>query len=184
MAHQQFTSMPSCVRRARICLKERRTPGEPETFPAKLAHIAALKVKKKHPPLQEGQDSLDHTPALRLVGVLLWVSLRTRPDVSWAVARTTRLAVPHVLQPRPQQPTSTATRSTVTGRPCGNMQGPSTRPSASSLGKISFQHKNKIELDDVQPAIVAFVSQSGWIQASSLTAQYAEETPQHHSSLV
>ena len=29
---------------------------------------------------------------LRLVGVLLWVSLRTRPDISWAVARITRLA--------------------------------------------------------------------------------------------
>ena len=35
---------------------------------------------------------LEHTPVLRLVGVLLWVSLRTRPDISWAVARITRLA--------------------------------------------------------------------------------------------
>ena len=52
----------------------------------------AQKARVKHPPLQPGQDPLDHTPVLRLVGVLLWVSLRTRPDISWAVARITRLA--------------------------------------------------------------------------------------------
>ena len=52
----------------------------------------AQKARVKHPPLQPGQDPLDHTPVLRLVGVLLWVSLRTRPDISWAAARITRLA--------------------------------------------------------------------------------------------
>ena len=33
----------------------------------------------------------DHAPILRLVGVLLWKSLRTRPDISWAVTRITRV---------------------------------------------------------------------------------------------
>ena len=73
------------------CLKE-RTPGEPERFSMKPAHITALKAKKKHPPLQEGQDPLDHTPVLRLVGVPLWTSLQTWPDKSWAIARITRMA--------------------------------------------------------------------------------------------
>ena len=40
----------------------------------------------------QGQDPFEHTPVLRLFGVLLWVSLRTRPDITWAVARKTRLA--------------------------------------------------------------------------------------------
>ena len=64
------------------CLKDRRTPGEPESFsdkPHDEPH--AQKARVKHPPLQPGQDPLDHTPVLRLVGVLLWVSLRTRPDI-------------------------------------------------------------------------------------------------------
>ena len=52
----------------------------------------AQKARVKHPPLQPGQYPLDHTPVLRLVGVLLWVSLRMRPDISWAVARITRPA--------------------------------------------------------------------------------------------
>ena len=34
---------------------------------------------------------LEHTPILGLVGVLPWVSLRTRPDIAWAVARIARL---------------------------------------------------------------------------------------------
>ena len=75
------------------CLKVRRTPGEPESFsdkPHDKPH--AQKARVKRPSLQPGQDPLDHTPVLRLVGVLLWVSLRTRPDISWAVARITRLA--------------------------------------------------------------------------------------------
>ena len=73
------------------CLKDRRTPGEPESSPT--SHM--LKHKKahvKHPPLQPGQDPLDHIPVLRLGGDLLWASLRTRPDIAWAVARITRLA--------------------------------------------------------------------------------------------
>ena len=74
-------------------LKDRRTPGEPESFsnkPHDEPH--AQKARVKHPPLQPGQDPLDHTPVLRLAGVLLWVSLRTRPGISWALARITRLA--------------------------------------------------------------------------------------------
>ena len=59
-------------------LKDRRTPGEPDSYSNKPDHHA--------------QDPLEHTPILRLVGVLLWVSLRTRPDISWAVAKITRLA--------------------------------------------------------------------------------------------
>ena len=54
------------------------------------AHAQTARVK--HPPLQPGQDPLERAPALRLVGVLLWVSLRTRPDIAWAMARITRLA--------------------------------------------------------------------------------------------
>ena len=55
------------------CLKNRRTSGEPESF-----------SDKPYP--------LENTPVLRLVGVLLWVSLRTCPNIAWAVARITRLA--------------------------------------------------------------------------------------------
>ena len=76
------------------CLKDRRTPGEPESFFDK-PHVEphAQKARVKHPPLQPGQDPLEHTPVMRLVGALLWVSLRTRPDIAWAVARRTRLEV-------------------------------------------------------------------------------------------
>ena len=75
------------------CLKDRRTPGEPESFSYK-PHVEphAQKARVKHPPLQPRQDPLEHTPVLWLVGVLLWVSLRTRPDISWAVAMITGLA--------------------------------------------------------------------------------------------
>ena len=74
------------------CLKDSQTPGEPESFSDK-PHVQphAQKARVKHPPLQPGQDPLEHTPVLRLVGVLLWVSLRTRPDTAWAVARITDL---------------------------------------------------------------------------------------------
>ena len=73
------------------CLKDRRTPDEPESFSDKPhVHPHAQKARVKHPPLQPGQDPLEHTPGLRFVGVLLWVSLRTRPDIAWAVARITR----------------------------------------------------------------------------------------------
>ena len=72
-------------------LKDRRTPGEPDSYSNKSEHHAQ-KARVKHPVLRPDQDPLEHTPILRLVGVLLWVSLRTRPDISWAVARITRLA--------------------------------------------------------------------------------------------
>ena len=72
-------------------LKDRRTPGEPDSYSNKPDHHAH-KARVKHPVLRPDQDPLEHTPILRLVGVLLWVSLRTRPDISWAAARITRLA--------------------------------------------------------------------------------------------
>ena len=72
-------------------LKDRRTPGEPDSYSNKPDHHAQ-KARVKHPVLRPDQDPLEHTPILRLVGVLLWVSLRTRPDISWAVAKITRLA--------------------------------------------------------------------------------------------
>ena len=72
-------------------LKDRRTPGEPDSYSNKPDHHAH-KARVKHPVLRPDQDPLEHTPILRLVGVLLWVSLRTRPDISWAVARITRIA--------------------------------------------------------------------------------------------
>ena len=39
------------------CLKDRRTPSEPEPH--------AQKARVKHPPLQPGQDPLEHMPVLR-----------------------------------------------------------------------------------------------------------------------
>ena len=44
------------------CLKGRRTPGEPESFPNK-SHVEphAQKTRLKHPPLQPGQIPLEHT---------------------------------------------------------------------------------------------------------------------------
>ena len=72
-------------------LKDCRTPGEPDSYSNKPDHHAH-KARVKHPVLRPDQDPLEHTPILRLVSVLLWVSLRTRPDISWAVAKITRLA--------------------------------------------------------------------------------------------
>ena len=62
------------------CLKDRCTPGEPESFSHKQHEPAHAEKHVKHPPLQAGQDPLGHASMLRLVGVLLWASLRTRPD--------------------------------------------------------------------------------------------------------
>ena len=74
------------------CLRDRCTPGEPEDSLSvknhELAH--AQKARVKHPPLQAGRDPVEHTPILRLVGVLLCASLGTQPeppDIAWAVAR-------------------------------------------------------------------------------------------------
>ena len=57
------------------CLKDRLTPGEPESFSDK-PHVEpyAQKARVKHPSLQPGQEPLEHFPVLRLVGVLLWPS--------------------------------------------------------------------------------------------------------------
>ena len=78
------------------CLKDRRTPGEPDSFSDKPhVEVHAQKARVKHPPLQPGQDPLEHTPSskLRLVGVLLWTSLRSRPDIAWVCCKDyTRLA--------------------------------------------------------------------------------------------
>ena len=53
------------------CLKDRRTPGEPESFSDKpYAEPHAQKARVKHPSLQPGQDPLEHAPVLRLVGVV------------------------------------------------------------------------------------------------------------------
>ena len=51
------------------CLKDRRTPGEPESFSDR-PHVQphAQKARVRHPPLQPGQDPLEHAPVLRLVG--------------------------------------------------------------------------------------------------------------------
>ena len=85
-------------------LKDRRTPGEPDSYSNKPDHHAQ-KARVKHPVLRPDQDPLEHTPILRLVGVLLWVSLRTRPDISWAVAKITRLAL--VMSPEHESVSST-----------------------------------------------------------------------------
>ena len=47
------------------CHKDRRTPGEPESFSNK-HHVEphAQKARVMHPPLQPGQDPLEHTPVL------------------------------------------------------------------------------------------------------------------------
>ena len=84
------TELHTCLS-PRDYLKDRRTPGEPDSYSNKPDHHAH-KARVKHPVLRPDQDPLEHTPILRLVGVLLWVSLRTRPDISWAVAKITRLA--------------------------------------------------------------------------------------------
>ena len=53
------------------CLKERKTPAEPETFSTR-PEVHANKAKPKHTVLDATQDPLEHTPVLRLVGGLLW----------------------------------------------------------------------------------------------------------------
>ena len=66
------------------CLKDRRTPGESESYSHKQREpVHAQNARVKHLPLQAGQDPLEQNPILRLVGVLLWVPLRTRPDIAW-----------------------------------------------------------------------------------------------------
>ena len=83
-----------------VCVDDFLAAGPTESFSDK-PHVEphAQKARVKHPPLQPGQDPLEHAPVLRLVGVLLWVSLRTRPDISWAVARITRLATSEARAP-------------------------------------------------------------------------------------
>ena len=73
------------------CLKERKTPATLETFSTR-PEAHANKAKHRRAALDASQDPLEHTLVLRLVGVLLCVSLSTRPDISWAVARITRPA--------------------------------------------------------------------------------------------
>ena len=80
------------------CVKERRTPSEPETFSTTPAHITALKVKKKHPPLQEGQDPLDHTPVLRLVGYPCERAVARITCLAIADERQARICIRHVAQ--------------------------------------------------------------------------------------
>ena len=63
------------------CLRERKTPAEPELF-SRFPEVHANKAKPRHAVLDATQDPLEHTPVLRLVGVLLWVSLRPGPDMS------------------------------------------------------------------------------------------------------
>ena len=79
------------------CLKDRRTPGQPESFSDK-PHVEphAQKAHVKHPPLQPGQDPLEHTPVLRLVGVLLWVSRITR--LASSDEARARVCIRHVAQ--------------------------------------------------------------------------------------
>eukprot|EP00971_Amphidinium_carterae_P149337 2960783-Amphidinium_carterae.1 len=57
-------------------------PGEPDSFQE--AQKQALEVQPEQKPL-EGN-------LLAIVGSLLWASLRTRPDLAWAVSRAAALA--------------------------------------------------------------------------------------------
>ena len=90
----QETLDPECLKDRRT----RRTPREPQSFSHKQPDpVHAQKARLKHPPLQAGQDPLEHTPILHLVGVLLWISLRTRRDIAWAVAR---ISIGHIVRKR------------------------------------------------------------------------------------
>ena len=51
-------------------LKDRRTPGEPDSYSTKPAHYAQ-KARVKYPALRPDQDPLEHTPILRLVCLIV-----------------------------------------------------------------------------------------------------------------
>eukprot|EP00971_Amphidinium_carterae_P338248 6475491-Amphidinium_carterae.2 len=64
-----------------LILRKRTTPGEPEGF---------APVTPKKP--QQDKEPIDDAALASILGSLLWLSLRTRPDISWAVSRLASLA--------------------------------------------------------------------------------------------
>ena len=61
----------------RAAWKSAKTLGEPDAF-FKEAGPFVNTSKPERPPLQDGQSFVEHPLVLRLVGVLLWVSLRAQ----------------------------------------------------------------------------------------------------------
>ena len=79
------------------CLKDRRTLGEPESVSDKPhAEPHAQKARVKHPPLQPGQDPVEHTPVLRFVGGIA-LGIRITRLATSDEARA-RVCVRHVAQ--------------------------------------------------------------------------------------
>eukprot|EP00971_Amphidinium_carterae_P092937 1839944-Amphidinium_carterae.1 len=58
-----------------LILRKRTTPGDPEGF---------TPVLPKKP--QQDKEPVDDAALASILGSLLWLSLRTRPDISWAVS--------------------------------------------------------------------------------------------------
>eukprot|EP00971_Amphidinium_carterae_P051265 1009339-Amphidinium_carterae.1 len=63
-----------------LILRKRTTPGDPEGF------------TPTHKPVLTEKEPIDEAALASILGSLLWLSLRTRPDISWAVSRLASLA--------------------------------------------------------------------------------------------
>ncbi len=80
IAHQQAYIIEVLQRfSADLVLKKRTTPGEPESFSAPMGSKS----------FRDDQNGY-YLPSM--VGSLLWLSLRTRPDIAWSVSRIASLA--------------------------------------------------------------------------------------------
>eukprot|EP00971_Amphidinium_carterae_P095523 1890129-Amphidinium_carterae.1 len=73
--------------------KSRKTPGQPETFkggrPKKEDKEQTMKQEKEK---TDEDEEWEEASVAAIMGALLWISLRTRPDIAWAVTRVTRAA--------------------------------------------------------------------------------------------
>eukprot|EP00971_Amphidinium_carterae_P061383 1215461-Amphidinium_carterae.2 len=69
-----------------LAIRPRATTGEPESYSE-----TQKKVEKK---VDHGaiKPSIHAKSLPLIIGSILWVSIRTRPDISWAVARASSLA--------------------------------------------------------------------------------------------
>eukprot|EP00971_Amphidinium_carterae_P195260 3874620-Amphidinium_carterae.1 len=82
-----------------LILRKRTTPGEPEGF-------SPVTPTKKP---QQDKEPIDDAALASILGSLLWLSLRTRPDISWAISRLASLAA--------TEPDETRNRIIRTGKP-------------------------------------------------------------------
>eukprot|EP00975_Prorocentrum_lima_P034115 7169642-Prorocentrum_lima.AAC.1 len=68
--------------------KTRNTPGEPESFSDNQKKKVTVSRNKSY--IQE-EHGVEHSLS-PILGALMWIAFRTRPDMCWAVTRVSRAA--------------------------------------------------------------------------------------------